>query len=73
MPHLVILYTPNVEADADVPALCRAMADFQRHVHEGVVVLGVGHAQSVQAQTPAADAAEGEHTAVAEGGVDFFE
>ncbi|GAA4335906.1 5-carboxymethyl-2-hydroxymuconate Delta-isomerase [Variovorax defluvii] len=27
MPHLVILYTPNVEADADLPALCRAMAD----------------------------------------------
>lgn len=27
MPHLVILYTPNVEADADMTALCRAMAN----------------------------------------------
>ena len=27
MPHLVILYTPNVEADADMPVLCRALAD----------------------------------------------
>ncbi|VTU14022.1 5-carboxymethyl-2-hydroxymuconate Delta-isomerase [Variovorax sp. RA8] len=27
MPHLVILYTPDVEADADMPALCRALAD----------------------------------------------
>ena len=27
MPHLVILYTPNIEADADLPALCRALAD----------------------------------------------
>jgi 5-carboxymethyl-2-hydroxymuconate isomerase len=27
MPHLVILYTPNVEPDADMPALCRALAD----------------------------------------------
>ena len=27
MPHLVILYTPNIELHTDVPALCRAMAD----------------------------------------------
>lgn len=27
MPHLVILYTPDVEADADMPGLCRALAD----------------------------------------------
>ena len=27
MPHLVILYTPDVEADTDMPALCRALAD----------------------------------------------
>ncbi len=27
MPHLVILYTPDVEADADMPALCHALAD----------------------------------------------
>ena len=27
MPHLVILYTPNVEVDADMPGLCRRLAD----------------------------------------------
>ncbi len=27
MPHLVILYTPNLEAQADMTALCRALAD----------------------------------------------
>lgn len=27
MPHLVILYTPNLEADTDMTALCRTLAD----------------------------------------------
>ena len=27
MPHLVILYTPNLEAKTDMTALCRALAD----------------------------------------------
>ena len=27
MPHLVILYTPNLEAKTDMSALCRALAD----------------------------------------------
>ncbi|RZI75124.1 MAG: 5-carboxymethyl-2-hydroxymuconate Delta-isomerase [Variovorax sp.] len=27
MPHLVILYTPNVEPHTDMPALCRTLAD----------------------------------------------
>jgi hypothetical protein len=27
MPHLVILYTPNLERDTDMTALCRALAD----------------------------------------------
>lgn len=27
MPHLVILYTPNLEPQADMSALCRALAD----------------------------------------------
>ena len=27
MPHLVILYTPNLEAQADLDALCRKLAD----------------------------------------------
>ena len=27
MPHLVILYTPNLEAETDMSALCRMLAD----------------------------------------------
>lgn len=27
MPHLVLLYTPDVDKDADIPALCRSLAD----------------------------------------------
>ncbi|MBS0447569.1 MAG: 5-carboxymethyl-2-hydroxymuconate Delta-isomerase [Proteobacteria bacterium] len=27
MPHVTILYTSNLEADADMPALCRRLAD----------------------------------------------
>jgi 5-carboxymethyl-2-hydroxymuconate isomerase len=27
MPHLVILYTPNIESETDMTALCRALAD----------------------------------------------
>ena len=27
MPHLVILYTPNLENESDMTALCRALAD----------------------------------------------
>ena len=27
MPHLVILYTPNLETETDVAALCRTLAD----------------------------------------------
>ena len=27
MPHLVILYTPNLEPEADMPGLCRRLAD----------------------------------------------
>ncbi|MBK4999760.1 5-carboxymethyl-2-hydroxymuconate Delta-isomerase [Pseudomonas sp. S31] len=27
MPHLVLLYTPDLERDADIPGLCRALAD----------------------------------------------
>lgn len=27
MPHLVVLYTPNLEAETDISALCRTLAD----------------------------------------------
>ncbi len=28
MPHLVILYTPNIETETDMTALCRTLADI---------------------------------------------
>ncbi|MDH0648542.1 5-carboxymethyl-2-hydroxymuconate Delta-isomerase [Pseudomonas sp. GD03858] len=37
MPHLVLLYSPDIEADADMPGLCRALADCmlaQRDEHD---------------------------------------
>ena len=34
MPHLVILYTPNIEAQTDMTALCRALADTMLAVRD---------------------------------------
>lgn len=34
MPHLVILYTPNLEAEADMTALCRKLADAMLEVRD---------------------------------------
>ncbi|MBL0090895.1 MAG: 5-carboxymethyl-2-hydroxymuconate isomerase [Piscinibacter sp.] len=34
MPHLVILYTPNLEAESDMTALCRALADAMLTVRD---------------------------------------
>jgi 5-carboxymethyl-2-hydroxymuconate isomerase len=34
MPHLVILYTPNLEPQADMTALCRALADTMLAVRD---------------------------------------
>jgi 5-carboxymethyl-2-hydroxymuconate isomerase len=34
MPHLVILYTPNLEAKTDMTALCRSMADAMLAVRD---------------------------------------
>ncbi len=34
MPHLVILYTPNLEGDTDLTALCRSLADGMLGVHD---------------------------------------
>jgi 5-carboxymethyl-2-hydroxymuconate isomerase len=35
MPHLVILYTSNLEAEADMSALCRKLADAMLTVRDG--------------------------------------
>ncbi|MDE2502523.1 MAG: 5-carboxymethyl-2-hydroxymuconate isomerase, partial [Burkholderiales bacterium] len=34
MPHLVILYTPNLEAEVGMTALCRALADAMLAVRD---------------------------------------
>ena len=34
MPHLVILYTPNIDRKTDVAALCRALADEMLVIHD---------------------------------------
>jgi 5-carboxymethyl-2-hydroxymuconate isomerase len=34
MPHLVILYTPNIERETDMAALCRALAATMLGVHD---------------------------------------
>lgn len=34
MPHLVILYTPNLETEADMTALCRKLADTMLAVRD---------------------------------------
>ncbi len=34
MPHLVILYTPNLDAATDMTALCRALADTMLSVKD---------------------------------------
>lgn len=34
MPHLVLLYTPNLEADADLGGLCRKLADAMLTVRD---------------------------------------
>jgi len=34
MPHLVILYTPNLDADTDMTALCRTLADAMLTVRD---------------------------------------
>jgi 5-carboxymethyl-2-hydroxymuconate isomerase len=44
MPQLVILYTPNIEAETDMSALCRTLADtmLKQHDEAGKPVFPVG-------------------------------
>jgi 5-carboxymethyl-2-hydroxymuconate isomerase len=62
MPHLVILYTPNLEAKTDMSALCRKMADAMIAVRDesGAAVYPVGGTRVLA--YPAA------HFAIADGG-----
>lgn len=65
MPHLVILYTPNLETATDMTALCRALADTMLAVkdEEGKQVFPTGGTRVLA--YPAA------HYAVADGKQDY--
>ena len=65
MPHLVILYTPNLDAATDMTALCRALADTMLTVQddEGKQVFPTGGTRVLA--YPAA------HYAVADGKRDY--
>jgi len=65
MPHLVILYTPNLERETDMDALCRTLADAMLTVKDekGAQVFPTGGTRVLA--YPAA------HFAVADGSGDF--
>jgi 5-carboxymethyl-2-hydroxymuconate isomerase len=65
MPHLVLLYTPNLETELDMSGLCRSLADAMLTVHDeaGAQVFPTGGTRVLA--YPAA------HFAVADGSGDF--
>lgn len=65
MPHLVLLYSPDIEADADLPGLCRALADrmLEQHDENGRQVFPTGGTRVLA--YPAA------HAAIADGQGDY--
>ena len=65
MPHLVILYTPNIEPETDMSALCRTLADtmLEQRDDEGKQVYPTGGTRVLA--YPAA------HYAVADGRADY--
>ncbi len=65
MPHLVILYTPNLDAETDMTALCRRLADTMIEVEDeaGKPVFPTGGVRVLA--YPAA------HSAVADGQRDY--
>lgn len=65
MPHLVILYTPNLDAESDMSALCRRLADTMIAVEDeaGKPVFPTGGVRVLA--YPAA------HSAVADGRRDY--
>lgn len=65
MPHLVVLYTPNLDRETDMTALCRALADtmLQTHDDDGRQVFPTGGTRVLA--YPAA------HYAVADGKADY--
>ncbi|WJD65132.1 5-carboxymethyl-2-hydroxymuconate isomerase [Pseudomonas kurunegalensis] len=65
MPHLVLLYTPDLERDTDIPGLCRALADcmLEQRDDTGKAVFPTGGTRVLA--YPAA------HCAVADGRGDY--
>jgi 5-carboxymethyl-2-hydroxymuconate isomerase len=65
MPHLVLLYTPNLETELDMSGLCRSLADAMLTVRDeaGAQVFPIGGTRVLA--YPAA------HFAVADGSGDF--
>ena len=65
MPHLVLLYTADLEPSADIPGLCRALADtmLEQHDESGKAVFPKGGTRVLA--YPAA------HSAVADGQGDY--
>jgi len=65
MPHLVILYTPNLERETDMTALCRALADAMLTVkdEQGAPVFPIGGTRVLAYPAP--------HYAVADGKGDY--
>lgn len=69
MPHLVILYTPQLDAETDIGALCRSLADTMRSITDeagqpafptgGIRVLAYPAAHSAVADGGAAGRAAG--------------
>lgn len=65
MPHLVVLYTPNLDAETDMTALCRTLADTMLATRDdaGAAVFPTGGTRVLA--YPAA------HYAVADGQADY--
>lgn len=65
MPHLVILYTPNLEAQTDMTVLCRSLADTMLAVKDEAAVQVFPTGGTRVLAYPAA------HFAVADGKADY--
>ena len=65
MPHLVLLYTHDLQDQTDIPGLCRALADcmLEQHDENGKAVFPIGGTRVLA--YPAA------HSAVADGQGDY--
>jgi 5-carboxymethyl-2-hydroxymuconate isomerase len=63
MPHLVVLYTANLDAEMNMSALCRALADSMLSVHDedGKQVFPTGGVRVLAYPAPHSAVADGRH------------